>query len=88
VKLKMVGGEVVEWTISKPNGSGAQSGVGPIPPALVQQFKLEKALTPQDGSIQRWVVMADNGDVLEAGSGQIPPEVLKKVSDDDDEEEE
>ena len=77
MKVDQIGEDVVQWSVSRPDGSGATGGKGPIPAALRQTLKLDEVLG--GGSVKRWAMLSSTGDVLETGTGEVPADVLSKV---------
>ena len=77
VKVDQIGDDVVEWSVSKPDGSGASRGKGPIPVRLREQLKLDEVL--KGGSVKRWAVLSATGDILDSGTGDVPASVFNKV---------
>ncbi|XP_070186564.1 uncharacterized protein [Littorina saxatilis] len=80
VKVDQIGDEVVEWSVSRPDGTGASGGKGQVPANLRQQLKLDQVLRPQGANVQRWAVLSAAGDVMESGTGDVPADVMRKYA--------
>lgn len=81
LEVKTVGPEVVEWKLSKTDGSNATGGQGSIPASIVQQLKLDQVLSTERKSVTRWAVLSSSGEILATGSGDLPADVSSKYGD-------